>query len=78
MNKEKEIQIETALAHQEQQIADLNELVHQQWQEIERLKSHLKLTQNKIHDLEGKFEETSRSEGQTVSEMAAAEKPPHY
>lgn len=75
------IRLETMLTHQEQQINDLNEVVRAQWQEIERLKARLDRTQNKLLALQEDVEVAASKDGDkgmTVTEMAAAEKPPHY
>lgn len=74
------IRLETMLTHQEQQINDLNEVVQTQWQEIEQLKVRLDRTQNKLVTLQDDVElaVSKDGNGMTVTEMAAAEKPPHY
>ncbi len=69
--------IEEMMAHQEQQIHDLSEMVNRQWQEIDLLKKQLEKTNAKL----GVLEETagdSESEGLSVTEQAARDKPPHY
>ena len=66
--------IEINLAHHEQQIQDLSDMINQQWKEIERLKLQLNKAYDKISDMEAATEST----GKTVSEIAASEKPPHY
>ena len=68
--------LEEMLAHQANEIAELNEVVTTQGQEIDTLKKHIKIKLDKIEntinesDDEGKF--------QSVSDEAAANKPPHY
>ena len=57
--------IEEALAHQEQQISDLSDMVIAQGQEISTLKKH-------IQKLEGKLEDMGEDAG------PADQKPPHY
>jgi SlyX protein len=75
MTDEKLNKIETTLAHHDQQIQDLSEIINQQWKEIDRLKLRLEMTQAKFADLEnGQGERKELS----VSEQAAADKPPHY
>ena len=69
--------IEETLAHQEQQISDLSEMVIRQGNEIERLKKHLLKLQGKI----GVIEETAgtqEGEGLSAMEQAERDKPPHY
>lgn len=74
MNNDKLNSIETTLAHHDLQIQDLSEMINQQWQQIERLKLKLEKAYDKISEIEA----TGDSEGKTVSEIAASEKPPHY
>lgn len=66
------------LTHQEKQIGELNDVVHQQWKEIEILKTRLNKTQNKILVLEEDVATASEGKNMSVTEMAKAEKPPHY
>lgn len=70
--------IETALAHHEQQIEDLSEMIRRQWEEIDLLKRRLKDAQSKINDLQNGSGDPDPDAPQTVAEIAAAEKPPHY
>lgn len=77
-HNEKIIRLETMLAHQEKQIGELNEVVHQQWKEIEILKTRLNKTQDKILVLEEDVATTGDGKKMSVTEMARAEKPPHY
>jgi SlyX protein len=44
--------IETALAHQDKIIADLSDIINDQWKEIESLKRKLSETNDKIQDIE--------------------------
>lgn len=62
---EKLTEIEMTLAHQEQTIQELSDIVTSQWKEIETLKRRLDKTLAKIEQLE---------EGDTP----ANQKPPHY
>ncbi len=68
--------LEIMAAHQSKVIADLNEIVAAQGQEIDTLKKYIKIKLDKIEntmndtDGEGDF--------QSVSDEAAANKPPHY
>ena len=68
--------LEVQLAHQANEIAELNEVVTTQGQEIETLKKYIKIKLDKIentmNDLGGE------SDFQSISEEAAANKPPHY
>jgi uncharacterized coiled-coil protein SlyX len=69
------IEIETTLAHQEEQIESLSEIVAKQWQEIDLLKRLLQKTQAKIEDIEAGAGDKKEM---SVSEEAALNKPPHY
>ena len=71
--------IEETLAHQEQQIQDLSDMVIRQGDEIVLLNKHIL----KLNDKIGMMEESASNggaegEGLSVSEMAAMNKPPHY
>ncbi len=77
MTENKTNHIEEALAHQEQQIHDLGEMVNRQWQEIDLLKKQLEKTNAKL----GAIEETAgNSQGEDLppAQQAARDKPPHY
>ena len=65
MTDKDDSQIEETLAHQEQQINDLSEMLIAQSRDIETL-------QKKLLKLEGKIEETA--EGGAIADQ----KPPHY
>ena len=78
MSEDKINRIETALAHHEQQIEDLSEMIRRQWQEIDLLKRRLASTQAKVNELNTGMSENDPNEPQTITEIAAAEKPPHY
>ncbi len=58
-------QIEETLAHQEQQINDLSEMIITQGRDIEAL-------QKQLQKLEGKLEEAAEDD------QPADQKPPHY
>jgi SlyX protein len=75
MNQERLIEIETILAHQEKQIQDLSEVISRQWQEIDRLKIQLDRAYARMESMEQGENETKP---QSVTEEAAANKPPHY
>ena len=70
--------IETTLAHHEQQIEDLSEMIRLQWKEIDLLKRRLDNTQNLLSDLQSNPSDAEPGEPLSVTEIAAAEKPPHY
>lgn len=75
MNEDRFNAIETALAHQDQQIQDLNEVINRQWREIEALKRLLEKAEAKLSSISN---EGDPHAGLSVSEIAAMEKPPHY
>lgn len=68
--------IETLLAHQEQQITDLSDMVIAQGKEIDTLKRRLEQTQSKLAKIEASAGEGHEALG--VAEQAALDKPPHY
>lgn len=67
-NDEKITDIEMALAHQEKTIADLSDVMNEQWKEIEALKRQLKKANTKIEELETNI----------GNEDQANVKPPHW
>ena len=77
MDERKLTGIEETLAHQEQRISDLSEMVTRQWEEIDRLKARMGHLLDKVDYLE---QNTGKSEtaGLSVTEVAARNKPPHY
>lgn len=78
MTDQKFEDIETALAHHDQQIQDLSEMINAQWQQIEMLKRQLDMTQSKLSAMEATAGESSQEAGMSVTEIAARDKPPHY
>lgn len=68
--------IEIALAHQDQQIAELTEVINRQWQEIETLKRLLMKAEAKISSIASDGGDPHA--GLSTTEIAAMEKPPHY
>lgn len=76
MDNDKIIEIETTLAHHEQQITELSAIVTDQWKEIEALKRTLSRAMDKIEQLG----HDSEDGGETLSalEQVARDKPPHY
>lgn len=62
------LKIEQTLAHQDQQIQDLSDIVGQQWQQIGHLKKILSRTTERLESLE------NPSEDGTITH----EVPPHY
>ncbi|MCB1651126.1 MAG: SlyX family protein [Alphaproteobacteria bacterium] len=76
MNEKRLEEIESTLAHHEQSLQDLSDLVQVQWKEIERLKRHLERASDTIEDLQDRLE--SGDKPMSVSDIAARNKPPHY
>ena len=78
MTEERLTKIETLLAHHDQQIQDLSEIINLQRKEIEALKVRLDRTQNKLIELGEGGGAPAQQEGLSVSEQALRDKPPHY
>lgn len=78
MSDDKFTRLEIALAHQDRQIQDLHEMLNKQWKEIDILKLKLDKAQRQIIELNTSSQENDGAEPMTVTEIAAAEKPPHY
>ena len=68
--------LEVQLAHQANEITELNEVVTAQGQEIETLKKYIKIKLDKIENTMN--EASGESDFQSISDEAAANKPPHY
>lgn len=60
--------IEQMIAHQDQQIHDLSDMVNRQWHEIDRLKRNLSQTEQRLESLESTPKDDELSH----------EIPPHY
>ena len=76
MSDEKIIEIETTLAHHEQQIVEMSAVITDQWKEIDTLKRQLNRAMDKIDQLQ--HESDDGDEGLSSIEKAALDKPPHY
>lgn len=77
MTEQKLNQIEEHIAHQDQQIQDLSDMIIHQGKDIDRLKKHISKLESKIHVIEDSSAEGDNS-GASISDVAAREKPPHY
>jgi SlyX protein len=77
-NQNKISDLETLIAHQDKQIQELNEVVTRQWQEIDALKQYVQRTKAKIEELELSIGDLGNEKEMSVTEEAAANKPPHY
>lgn len=75
MSEDRLTKIEMTLAHQEQQIQDLSDIVSMQRKEIDILTRRLEKTQNKLLDLQ---DAGSAEKALSVTEQAMRDKPPHY
>ncbi len=77
MDENRLIKIETALMHQDHQIADLEEALELQRREIEALRKYLERLLSRVDDME---QGGSGEDGKTLSvaEQALRDKPPHY
>ncbi len=64
------------MAHQERQITDLNDIVTAQANQIDDLKKYIKIKLDKIENTIN--DENGDGEFQSISDEAAANKPPHY
>lgn len=76
MNNNKIINIETTLAHHERKIDELNEVITDQWKQIDALKRTLDRAMDKIEQIEDDKDES----GEAVSsiDFARQSQPPHY
>lgn len=68
IDKKRIDEIEITLAHQDKTIADLSDVINDQWKMIESLKRQLTKTNNKIEELENS----------SVQGDQANVKPPHW
>ncbi|HOO82177.1 MAG TPA: SlyX family protein [Alphaproteobacteria bacterium] len=67
--------VEETLAHQEQQINDLSDMVITQGRDIEALKKQIRKLQDKISS---SAEDNNNEKPLSATEYAARNKPPHY
>jgi len=67
--------LETLIAHQAQEIGDLSDIVTKQSDEIDTLKKYVKI---KLDKIENNLQGANESDHQSISDEAAANKPPHY
>jgi SlyX protein len=80
MTEDSQQQMQELLMHHEKQIAELNEVVTTQWAVIDRLQKQVEHLYKKLDQLQDEDGEGHRDSGRTVtvSDIAAANKPPHY
>lgn len=69
------IDIETTLAHHDEQIVQMSDLITDQWKQIEALKKQLSRLSDKLEQ-----GDDGRGQDRPLStlEQAAQDKPPHY
>ena len=67
--------LETLLTHQSIEIAELNDVVIRQADEIDTLKKYIKI---KLDKIENNLQTAQNSDHQSISDEAQANKPPHY
>ncbi|HOO51247.1 MAG TPA: SlyX family protein [Alphaproteobacteria bacterium] len=77
-SQDKISQLEMLVAHQDKQIADLSDMATEQWKEIDLLKTQVRFLVGRLKDMESSAGDDKLGDAKTVTEMAAAEKPPHY
>ncbi len=77
MKKDALIDIEITLAHQEQQITELNAVINDQWAEIDALKSKLDKVLRKLDALEN-TDGADQSDNIDTIDHARQNIPPHY
>lgn len=78
MIKERVQKLEETVAHQDQQIADLSEMLILQAREIAKLERETKRLHAKIETIEDENGSESENAAQSATEFAAQNKPPHY
>lgn len=69
MNEERLVEIETKIAYQEKTIKDLNDVIYEQQQEIERIGTLCQVLVNRVKEI---------SAVTLGVDAPANEKPPHY
>jgi SlyX protein len=75
-DKDRVTELETALAHQEMKVQELSDIVDRQWKDIERLNRRLDRLVERIDEVAAAASEDT--DGKSVTDIAAANKPPHY
>lgn len=69
--------IEMLLAHHDQQIADLNDVITRQWADMDRMRRELDRVLGRVKMLEANAPDSDR-DGLSSIEQAAMDIPPHY
>jgi uncharacterized coiled-coil protein SlyX len=69
--------LEETIAHQDQQIADLSDMLIRQNKDIVALRSEITKLGGRIEDIQGVLDD-KKGAPQSVAEEAALNKPPHY
>lgn len=78
MNEKKIIELETALAHHEQQITEMNEVITDQWKMIDALKRRLDKALVKIEQIEEGADDGGQGEALSGIDFARQNTPPHF
>ncbi len=76
MSQDRLNEIEIKLAHHEQVLSDLNDVVLRQSREIEGLKAKLRLAEEKLADVSQSLQDGEKP--LSATEAALRDKPPHY
>ncbi len=74
--EEKIINIETSLAHHEQQIAEMSEIITGQWKQIEALKAMLLRMGKKMEQMG--YDNQQEEPAKSLIDKAREDIPPHY
>lgn len=77
MSDERLNSLEMTIAHLEQKLDELSDVVAEQDQTITALKAKLKITYSKVEEMEERARE-SEDKDLSPSEIAERDKPPHY
>lgn len=77
MSEDRITELEITIAHHEQQIQDLSDIVTDQWKQIELLNKRLNKALSKIDQMQNDGNDNADG-GLSSIEKAALEIPPHY
>ncbi len=77
MSEDRITELEITIAHHEQQIQDLSDIVTDQWKQIELLNKRLDKALSKIDQMQSDGRDNADA-GLSSIEKAALEIPPHY
>ena len=77
MTEERLQKLEETIAHQDQQIADLSEILIRQNKDMAALRAEITKLGGRVEDLQGALEDKEGTP-RSITEEAALNKPPHY